>query len=64
MAPKTGSYYLANSLIGFRKNSLRVRVLANHIDGSVSVVTADLLDAGTTLLLNGWQLSDINEEVR
>lgn len=48
------SYGFASGLIGFRSSTLRVRLL-DHRDGCVWVVTADLLDAGTRLVLDEGQ---------
>lgn len=46
----TGDYLLAD-VVGFRVSTLRVRVRAVLSDGTCAVVTADLSDAGTSLLL-------------
>jgi len=47
----TSSYGFASGLVGFRCSTLRVRLLDRR-DGLVWVRTADLLDAGTALVLN------------
>lgn len=52
---KTSYLALASGLRGFRSSSLRVRVLEVR-DGCAWVVTADLLDAGTRLVLDPGQL--------
>ena len=54
-------YALAKNLRGFRSTTLRVRVLAEHSGGQVSIITADLLDAGTRLTLDATQLSSLDE---
>ena len=52
----TPSYGIASGLIGFRSSALRVRLLEQR-DGCVWVVTADLLDAGTRLVLDEAQFT-------
>lgn len=51
-------YYFATGLIGFRCSTLRVRELERR-DGHVWVVTADLLDAGTRLILADSQVQEV-----
>jgi len=54
------NYFFATDLVGFRSTSLRVRVTERR-DGYVWCVTADLLDAGTKLVLKEAQ---VQEEAR
>lgn len=54
------AYALATGLRGFRSDTLRVRVTEAR-DGLVWVVTADLLDAGTFLVLNASQVEALEE---
>lgn len=49
-------YALASGMVGFRSSTLRVRV-TDRRDGCVWVITADLLDAGTRLVLNPSQVT-------
>ena len=59
MSLQIGNHVFANNLRGFRSSSLRVRI--TRIEGhDVFVVTADLLDSGTALVLDD---SQIGEEV-
>lgn len=51
----TKSYALASGLRGFRSTTLRVQVLETR-DGCAWVVTADLTDVGTRLVLDPSQL--------
>lgn len=52
----TPFYAVAHNLIGFKSSSLRVKV--TRIDGdNYFVTTADLLDAGTRLVLAGDQIA-------
>jgi len=53
------SYYaIASNLIGFRSNTLRVKVLRS--EGNYRwVITADILDAGTRLCLDSSQISEV-----
>lgn len=53
-------YAIANSLVGFKASSLRVRVLEQR-DGLAWVITASLLDAGTKLVLNADQITVVEE---
>lgn len=53
-APK--SYALATALKGFKSSTLRVRVLEVR-SGCAFVVTADLSDVGTRLVLDPAQLT-------
>ena len=53
-------YFFATNLVGFRSDVLRVRVLERR-SGYVWVITADLLDAGTRLVLSEAQ---VQEEAR
>lgn len=57
LKPSSPTYLLASGLRGFPGGvtRLRVRLLATLSDGSLSVITADLADAGTTLVLNPAQ---------
>jgi hypothetical protein len=48
-------YFLATGLVGFRSSTLRVRETERR-DGYSWVVTADLLDAGTKLVLDESQV--------
>jgi len=48
-------YGLASGLVGFRVDSLRVRILRAE-ESRVWVITADLLDAGTRLVLDVSQV--------
>lgn len=59
------NYAIANNLKGFGSlfTSLRVRVKEIR-NGNAFVVTADLHDAGTHLVINPSQLSTIESEVR
>ena len=49
-------YAVASGLRGFRSSTLRVRV-TDRRDGLVWVRTADLLDAGTPLVLDEAQVA-------
>jgi hypothetical protein len=51
---------LAHNLRGFRATTLRV-IVEEARDGHVWVRTADLLDAGTALVLNAAQVTPIDE---
>ena len=51
-------YYFATDLRGFRSTSLRVRV-TDRRDGYAWVVTVDLLDAGTPLVLADRQVQEV-----
>lgn len=55
-------YALAKNLVGFRSSTLRVKVLKQHSADQVSIITADLLDAGTRLTLDASQLEAIEDE--
>lgn len=62
----TPKYGVARNLIGFRSTTLRVRIEREEF-GMVWVRTADLLDAGTTLVLDAKQVepeTDYREEVQ
>lgn len=48
-------YAIATRLIGFRSSTLRVRITERRGD-YVWVITADLLDAGTKLVLDASQI--------
>jgi len=50
-------YFFATDLVGFRSTTLRVRVTERR-DGYVWVRTADLLDAGTALVLRDDQVQE------
>lgn len=53
-------YAIASGLIGFQASELRVRV--TEIRGDYAwVITADILDAGTRLILNPGQLREIED---
>jgi len=60
-----GSYAVANSLRGFSRDWLRVKVIETLRDGAtVLVTTADLADAGTMLALDAGQLTaEVPEQV-
>lgn len=60
MANKT--YALANNLIGFKSSTLRVIVTREEL-GNVWVTTADLLDAGTQLVIDASQIEAIPSEM-
>lgn len=60
MAQTSSSYFFAADLVGFRSSTLRVRVTERR-DGYVWCVTADLLDAGTKLVLDE---AKVQEEAR
>lgn len=49
------TYAIAHNLIGFRSSSLRVKVTRQE-PGYVWVITADLLDAGTKMVLDPSQV--------
>lgn len=56
-------YAIANNLIGFKDSSIRVKILAtveSPDNKKIAVMTADLLDAGTFLLVDADQLSDFH----
>jgi len=56
-------YAIATGLIGFSSDSLRVRIeRRDALSGCVWVRTADLLDAGTPLVLDAAQVAPL--EVR
>jgi hypothetical protein len=59
---KQTSYALATGLVGFSSSRLRVRVLERR-DGCAWVVTADLLDAGTALVLDDAQVEPLPDTV-
>jgi hypothetical protein len=52
------NYFFATDLIGFRSSTLRVRVTERR-DGHVWCRTADLLDAGTPLVLRDKQVQEV-----
>ena len=52
------SYFFATDLVGFRSSTLRVRLVERR-DGYAWVVTADLLDAGTPLVLADRQVQEV-----
>lgn len=57
------SYFFATGLVGFRSpagfaSTLRVREIERR-DGHVWVVTADLLNAGTKLVLRDDQVQEV-----
>lgn len=54
------TYALAHRLVGFRSTTLRVRVLERRA-GYAWVITADLLDAGTRLVLDEAQVEEGEE---
>ena len=60
MDTNTTQYALATALKGFRATALRV-VVTRREAGLVWVRTADLLDAGTSLVLKASQVSDLPE---
>jgi hypothetical protein len=57
---KTSYLALASGLLGFRSSTLRVRVLELR-NGCAWIVTADLLDVGTRLVIDERQLSALEE---
>ena len=54
-------YAIANNLKGFKVTSLRVKVTRREGD-CVWVITADLVDAGTPLVLSTEQVKDEQPE--
>ena len=56
------THAFAHNLIGFKASTLRVRVLGSN-DRYVWVITADLLDAGTRIVLDQTQIEPIIEAV-
>ncbi len=52
------AYFFATDLVGFRSSTLRVKVRERR-DGYVWVWTADLLDAGTALVLKDRQVQEV-----
>lgn len=56
------TFALATSLIGFRTSTLRVRVIDRR-DGCVWVITADLIDVGTRLVLDPSQVEELPDYV-
>lgn len=54
----TMAHFFATDLVGFRSTTLRVRVTERR-DGHVWVITADLLDAGTKLVLADRQVQEV-----
>jgi len=61
---RDSKYFIASGLVGFTSDSLRVRLVRDFGNGKdVLVMTASLLDAGTTLLLNWSQLKPFEETV-
>lgn len=56
------THALAHDLIGFPTSTLRVRVLDSN-ELYVWVITADLLDAGTRLVLDQAQIEPIRDEI-
>ena len=55
-------YATASKLVGFRSDTLRVKVLRS--EGNYRwVVTADLLDAGTQLVLDASQVKSEKSEI-
>lgn len=52
------SYFFATDLVGFRSSTLRVRVTERRA-GYVWCITADLLDAGTRLVLGDDQVQEV-----
>lgn len=52
------NYFFATDLVGFRSTTLRVRVTERR-DGHVWCRTADLLDAGTALVLRDAQVQEV-----
>jgi hypothetical protein len=59
--PMLRTHLLASGLRGFASSSLRVRLVETLRDGSVAVVTADLLDAGTPLVLSPSQVEEVRD---
>ena len=55
------THALAHDLIGFKTSTLRVRVLDSN-ELYVWVITADLLDAGTRLVLDQKQIEPILDD--
>jgi hypothetical protein len=56
------THALAHNLIGFKASTLRVRVLDSN-ETCVWVITADLLDAGTRLVLDQTQIEPLSDLV-
>ena len=54
------TYAIANKVVGFATSSIRVQVVRHMSDSQVEVLTADLCDAGTWLVLNPNQLTDLH----
>ena len=62
MSNSTPFYAIANSLVGFPRESMRVKV--TRIEGDYAWVrTADLMDAGTPLTLDLSQIEPERNEV-
>jgi hypothetical protein len=55
--PSNTQYAIARNLKGFGTDTLRVKVLRVASPYDVIVVTADLVDAGTTLAISPEQLT-------
>lgn len=53
---QNATYAIASGLVGFRSSTFRVRVTEQR-NGVAWVMTADLLDAGTRLVLDASQVS-------
>ena len=51
------TYAIANKVVGFATSSIRVRVMREMSTSQVEVMTADICDAGTWLVLNPNQLT-------
>jgi monomeric isocitrate dehydrogenase len=54
------TYAIANKVVGFATSSIRVQVVRYMSASQVEVLTADLSDAGTWLVLNPNQLTDLH----
>ena len=54
------TYAIANKVVGFATSSIRVQVVRHMSALQVEVLTADLCDAGTWLVLNPNQLTDLH----
>ena len=54
------TYAIANNLVGFKTNSLRVRITRVMNASQVEVITCSLSDAGTWLIIHPNQLSDFH----
>ena len=63
MSLNIGSYGLASGLVGFPTSELRVKVTEAARSGHIWVMTADLADAGTPLVLREEQVQPLEDYV-